>query len=91
MHWFKVVVFPKSAIRADVRITPNGPGDVGRQLDIDDANLAMGKPRGYDWSHEFGEPHTWHHDTRRGVMQLVPRELHHQTIPHIGGNKLWYL
>ena len=61
--------------------------------DIRRANRVLGKPGDYRWVEEFGQAHTWHHDTRSGVMQLVPTKIHNVAeggIAHVGGNKLWY-
>lgn len=85
-----VVNFPKSAIKHEVRIVPNGGGKLGRSRDISAANRKMGKPARHTWENEFGEPYTWRHDTRRGVMQLVTFSIHDE-IWRVGGNKLWYI
>ncbi|MBX3420677.1 MAG: HNH endonuclease [Pirellulaceae bacterium] len=84
-----VAMFPDAAIRHQVKINPTGKSS----SDIAAANEKMGKPAGHRWE-ELGEPHTWHHDTRRGIMQLVPSSIHSVSeggVPHVGGAKLWYL
>lgn len=80
----KFVVFPDSAIKERVRITPQGSS----QADIKEANARFGKPRDYDWRKEYGAPCTWHHDNVRGQMYLVPADLHNKVKPHTGGAKI---
>jgi YD repeat-containing protein len=86
----KFVIFSENAIKypsgKPMRITPQG----NSAADIAEANRRCGKPRDYDWSAEYGAPHTWHHDHVRGRMYLVPRDLHDVVKPHIGGAKTWY-
>jgi RHS repeat-associated protein len=82
-----LVRFSKRAIVDTVRITPQG----NRGADIAEANRQYARLRGPNWQKELGEPHTWHHDVERGVMQLVPTRLHERTFRHIGGSKLWYM
>jgi RHS repeat-associated protein len=81
----KMVRFSKSTIRDTVTIRPTGDP----MQDIAEANRRSGKPADHKWV-ELGEPHTWHHDIKRGVMQLVPTSIHKQVFPHIGGGNLWY-
>lgn len=59
--------------------------------DIKAANLIESGHKSYpDWKNAgFSEPHTWHHDYRRGVMQLVPWSVHKPAF-HYGGNYFWY-
>ncbi|WP_391542832.1 HNH endonuclease [Posidoniimonas polymericola] len=64
------------------------PDGKNPRKDIANANKAYGKPGKYNWSEELGEPHTWHHDSRRGVMLLVPTAVH-EKVGHSGGAKLW--
>ncbi|MBX3110312.1 MAG: HNH endonuclease [Fimbriimonadaceae bacterium] len=82
----KFVVFPESAIKEKVRITPQGNSDA----DIAAANARFGKSRRYNWVNEYGVPCTWHHDNVRGRLYLVPSDLHNRVKPHIGGGKTWY-
>jgi len=81
------VIFPASAIQDEIKITiRRSPLE-----DIRHANRVRGKPANHNWAAELGFPHTWHHDHRKGVMYLIPRDLHEATKPHIGGGKSWGL
>ena len=77
-----ILVFSQSAIKLETVVRVTNRGDERRQ-----ANAEFGKPADYDWSAEYGEPHTWHHDWRRGSMQLVPRSLN-QGVGHVG-RRMW--
>jgi hypothetical protein len=78
--------FNQAAIRDTINITPQG----NSKLYTRHANKVRGKPKDYDWSSEYGEPHTWHHDNVRGRMYLVPTRLRRRVNPHVGGGKTWY-
>ena len=90
------IQFPDEAIALRVRITPQGSRTNApwrnSALDRAEANRKFGMRTDYDWRTEFGQPMTWHHDVERGVMQLVPTEIHKPlgADAHIGGVSLWY-
>lgn len=85
-HTHPFVIFPESAIQcAPITITPAG----NPRQDTRAANRKFDKPDDYTWEIECGCPCTWHHDNRRGVMILVPTDLHREVVPHTGGAATW--
>lgn len=101
-----VADFSGPAVKYELEITPSGRRGMSdkekrlaSQKDIQNANIEYARRLGYpepelyagrDWKKGFGEEMTWHHDTKRGVMQLVSRMAHRESLPHIGGAELWY-
>jgi len=72
----KLIRFDPDLIKAEVRVRPTNRADEKRQ-----ANAKAGydrAPRGY----------VWHHHWERGVMQLVPKEIH-RSIGHQGRAYGW--
>jgi hypothetical protein len=52
---------------------------------------ASGKPNVQLWVN--GQLHTWHHSYKKGRMELIPTELHNQSIKDVGphiGHALWW-
>lgn len=78
----RLVQFPNGCVYKEVRIHPTG----SRRGDYDAADAKAG------WSESNPKPanHDWHHDIKRGVMQLIPKSVHrHPDVHHTGGWAIW--